>query len=211
MLIILGDLSVVCWAEVVLNWRRSTGDLVFLFAHAEAWGACNNGGTGLCTEVLFWKYKFTSRWGEADWSLPHAHSLSLCLSLVIFLFACRLIKFQLSLDPEEIQDPTELWACFSGGGVNQTLEPPESVFLHLTQASLRSGPRNLTGVANECRFGHSDGLGNHQLAHSGLAPVSCLLMEVKDCGSSMVFSCSVQVFSLSKLCLLLSHLRYSTL
>ena len=65
------------------------------------------------------------------------------------------------------------------------------LFLHLAEVTLRSGPCNLTGVANECRFGHYDGLGNHQLAHSGLAPVSCLLVEVKDCWNSMGFSFSV--------------------
>lgn len=102
--IILGDLSVVCWAELILNWRRSTGDQLWKLAH-----------------VLLYEVRQTE--------VFHACILFTCLSLMIFLLSCQLIKFQLNPDPEEIQGQNELWTQWEAW---IRLGRSESVSLRLT-------------------------------------------------------------------------------
>lgn len=172
----------------------------------------NNSSTGLCVEILFWKCCLTfssMRWGRPECSTFASYfslfnpwrSLYLPVSSLNSSSVLILRKFRLQMNCELLlggscdSDFRDIWICLSA------FDP----------RPLRSGPCSLTGVAKECRFGHSDGLGNHWLAQRpcpGKLPAGGSQGLWKLPG---IFLLCMQVFSLSKLRLLLSHLRYSTL
>lgn len=125
----------------------------------------NNNSTSLRVEILFWKCWFTfscMRWGRLE-----CFTFASCLSPFNPWWSFNLPVSSLNSSSVLILRKFRLkWtvSCFSAEAVTQTSGTSGSVSLHLTQVSLRRGPCNLTGVANGCRFGHPDGLGNHWLA-----------------------------------------------